>query len=187
MLGGLAIELVTLSGHQRVEAPEETGQTFEENARAKALYYAAATGQLTVAEDSGFEIDALGGAPGVFSARYGGVDATYPARFALIYEALRAKDARDSPARYVCALALARRDRLLFEARGVVEGRVAPEPRGEGGFGYDPIFYYPPFGRTFAEASDRKPEVSHRAQAFRALRAFLVKSGVLDQETRPTS
>ena len=128
---------------------------------------------MTVAEDSGLEIDALEGIPGVESARFGGTDTTYPEKFGLIYDALRDKGAATSTARFVCTVALARGDRIIFESRGTVEGRVAPQPKGEGGFGYDPIFYYPPFGRTLAEAADRKTEVSHRGQAFRALRGFL--------------
>ncbi len=84
-----------------------------------------------------------------------------------------AAGAAGSAARFVCALALARRGHVLFTARGVVEGRIAPAPAGDGGFGYDPIFFYPPFGRTLAEAADRKSEVSHRAEAFRQLRMFL--------------
>jgi XTP/dITP diphosphohydrolase len=154
-------------------APEETGATFEENARAKASYYAAATGELTVAEDSGLEIDALDGAPGVESARYGGADTAYPEKFSMIYEALGRRGASDSPARFVCAVALARGGEILFETRGTVEGRIAPEPRGSGGFGYDPIFFYPPYGQTLAEAADRKAAVSHRGAAFRALQAYL--------------
>jgi XTP/dITP diphosphohydrolase len=173
LLAGAPVELVTLAAWPDVSAPEETGATFEDNARAKALYYAPATGALTVAEDSGLEIDALDGAPGVESARFGGHDTSYPDKFALIYGALRARGALDSPARFVCAVALAREHRVLFQARGTVEGRIAPEPRGSGGFGYDPIFYYPPYAMTFAEAGDRKAAVSHRAQAFRALRAYL--------------
>jgi XTP/dITP diphosphohydrolase len=175
LLAGIPFEIVTLAGYPSVVAPEETGQTFEENALAKALYYAAATGELAVAEDSGFEVDALAGAPGVLSARWGGAAASYPERFALLYEALRARGARDSPARFVCAIALVRHGEVLFETRGVVEGRMAREPKGDGGFGYDPVFFYPPFGQTLAEASDRKSEVSHRGQAFRALRAFLLQ------------
>ena len=169
------IEIVTLDAWRGVAAPEENGRTFAENARLKALHYAGVTGELTVAEDSGLEIDALGGAPGVESARYGGADLPYSAKFALIYDALRARGADSSPARFVCALALARGGEILFEARGTVEGRVAPEPRGGGGFGYDPIFFYPPFGCTLAEAADRKNDVSHRASAFRQLRAYLVR------------
>ena len=173
ILAGIPFELATLGDYPPLDAPEETGRTFAENARAKALSYAAATGALTVAEDSGLEIDALGGLPGVESARSGGVDAAYSARFALIEEALRATDARRT-ARFVCALAVALDGRILFEATGVVEGLIAPEPKGEGGFGYDPIFFYPPFGCTLAEAGGAKAEVSHRGQAFRALRAFLI-------------
>ncbi len=115
------------------------------------------------------EIDALGGRPGVESARFGGEQTTYPEKFRLLY----AGGAAGSAARFVCALALARRDHVLFTARGVVEGRIAPSPAGDGGFGYDPIFFYPPFGRTLAEAASRKSEVSHRAEAFRKLRRFL--------------
>jgi len=175
LLEGLAVELVTLDAWPALAAPEETGRTFEENARAKARYYATATGLATVAEDSGLEIDALDGAPGVESARYGGPDASYQKKFSLIYDALRERGAAGSPARFVCALALASRDRILFEARASVAGRIAPAPTGDGGFGYDPIFFYPPFGCTLAEAGDRKSTVSHRGQAFRALRRFLLE------------
>ena len=173
LLDGAPVELITLSGWPDVQAPEETGSTFEENARAKARYYAAATGELTIAEDSGLEIEALDGAPGVESARYGGVDRSYPEKFAMIYDALRVRGATDSPARFVCAVALARGPEILFETRGTVEGRIAAEPRGSGGFGYDPIFFYPPYGQTLAEAGDRKAAVSHRGVAFRTLRAYL--------------
>jgi XTP/dITP diphosphohydrolase len=174
LLDGLSIELTTLDSWPAIVPPAETGDTFSENARQKALYYAAATGELTVAEDSGLEIDALGGAPGVESARYGGVDADYPRKFALIYAALHAKNAMDSAARFVCALALARSGEVLFEARGTVEGHIAPAPRGRNGFGYDPIFFYPPFNCTLAEATaEQKSSVSHRGEAFRKLRSFL--------------
>jgi len=178
LLAGLPFDLLTLDAWPHVTAPEETGQTFEENARAKALYYAAATGELTVAEDSGLAIDALDGAPGIESARYGGADLPYPAKFALIHDALRAKHAAGdtrtgNTARFVCAVALAQGERILFETRGTVEGEIAAEARGSGGFGYDPIFFYPPFGQTLAEAGDRKAAVSHRGEAFRALAAFL--------------
>jgi XTP/dITP diphosphohydrolase len=174
LLAGVPVELVTLDEWPSVEAPAETGRTFEENARAKAEYYARATGELTVAEDSGLEIAALGGEPGVESARYGGADTSYPDKFALIYSALQAGGAMESAARFVCALALAAPDRLLFETRGTIEGRVAPEPKGAGGFGYDPIFFYPPYGRTLGEVdAQQKSAVSHRGQAFRALGDFL--------------
>jgi XTP/dITP diphosphohydrolase len=174
ILGDVPYELVAVDAYPPIAAPDETGRTFEENARLKARYYAAATGAMVVAEDSGLEIDALGGAPGVESARYGGADATYPEKFALIYDALRAKGQKTSRARFVCALALASADAVLFETRGVVEGQIAPAPRGGGGFGYDPIFFYPPYACTLAEAStEQKSAVSHRGQAFRELRQYL--------------
>ena len=173
LLAGSPVELVTLGAFPSIAAPDETGKTFEDNARAKARYYSTATGFLTVAEDSGLEIDALGGAPGVESARYGGAGSPYPKKFGLIYDALRANGVGTSAARFVCALAVADTDRIVFEARGTVEGSIAPAPKGEGGFGYDPIFFYPPFGCTLAQAGDRKSSVSHRGQAFRALRSFL--------------
>lgn len=181
LLAGIDYDIVTLDRWPDVAAPEETGATFADNARAKALYYAAATGQLTVADDSGLEIDALGGAPGVESARFGGPDTTYPEKFRLIYDALRDHGAATSSARFVCALALARPGAIVFETRGAIEGRIAPEPRGHGGFGYDPLFFYPPFGRTLAEVGDRKSTVSHRGQAFRALRAYLDHARFDDQ------
>ena len=173
LLAGIDFDIVTLERWPDVVAPDETGNTFDENARAKAEHYARATGELTVAEDSGLEIDALGGAPGVESARFGGADTTYPEKFTLIYDALRAAGAATSTARFVCALALARPGAILFETRGTVEGRIAAAPSGTDGFGYDPIFFYPPFGGTLAEVGVRKSDVSHRGQAFRALRAFL--------------
>ena len=173
LLAGLPVTLVTLAEWPQIAAPEETGVTFEENARQKARYYAEATGETTIAEDSGLEIDALGGAPGVLSARYAGEHSPYPEKFARIYEGLRVAGADGGAARFVCALAVAERGDMVFEARGVIEGTIAPEPRGSGGFGYDPIFYYPPFGCTLAEAGARKSTVSHRGAAFRRLREWL--------------
>jgi XTP/dITP diphosphohydrolase len=182
LLADLPIELVTLARWPDLPPPEETGRTFAENARLKARYYAAATGLLTVAEDSGLEIDALGGAPGVESARFGGTHTSYVQKFALIYERL---PAGGSSARFICALALAEGERVLFETQGTVEGRIASEPKGEGGFGYDPIFYYPPFGCTLAEAGERKSAVSHRGAAFRALRAYLTQTRMFMTPPRP--
>jgi XTP/dITP diphosphohydrolase len=176
LLSGVPVDLRTLADYPPTSAPEETGRTFDENARQKALFYARVTGEMTVAEDSGLEIDALGGAPGVHSARFGGENSTYAEKFALIYEALANASVQTSPARFVCALAVAHGTRILFEARGVVEGEIAPAPRGDGGFGYDPIFFYPPFGCTLAEAGSRKGSVSHRGKAFRALAEMLARS-----------
>jgi XTP/dITP diphosphohydrolase len=175
MLADLPLEIVTLADLAPIDEPEESGRTFAENARLKALHYMSWSGLPTVAEDSGLEVDALGGAPGVESARFGGAGASYPEKFALLYARLRVAGSGGSAARFVCALALVEDGRVTFEARGVVEGHIAPAPAGIGGFGYDPIFFYTPFGCTLAEAGDRKHKVSHRAEAFRKLRTFLAR------------
>ena len=174
LLDGVGIEVVGLEQFPAIEPPEETGVTFEENAVLKASYYSSATGLPAIAEDSGLEIDALDGRPGVESARFGGVDSTYPEKFAKLYAMLDSAGTSDSAARFVCAVALCDGDTVHFVARGTVDGRVAPEPRGAHGFGYDPIFLYPPEGRTLGEVSDDvKRAVSHRGAAFRALRNWL--------------
>ena len=172
ILAGIPIELLTLDGFPGIAEPEETGETFAENARQKALYYASATGLPAVADDSGLEIDALDGAPGVHSARWHGTDYAY--KFQKIRELLRERGLDGSSARFVCRVALAERGRVLYEAGGTVEGELAREPRGTNGFGYDPIFFYPPLGCTLAElATVDKEAVSHRGKAFRKLRDFL--------------
>jgi XTP/dITP diphosphohydrolase len=174
ILVGLPVDLETLADHPGIPVPVEDGATFAANARLKALYYAAATGLRTVADDSGLAIDALDGAPGVHSARYDGD--TYPEKFANVFAALDKREGRPEPVegRFVCALALAEGERILFEAEGMVEGRITREPRGTNGFGYDPIFVYPPYGRTLAEVTtEEKIAVCHRGRAFRKLRAYL--------------
>lgn len=164
-------------------APEETGRTFHDNARLKALHYAQVTSHLTVADDSGLQIDGLDGEPGVRSARFNG--ATYAEKFDVIYARLRERRALASPARFVCALAAAEQGRIVFEAVGTIEGRIADRPAGSAGFGYDPIFFYPPYGCTLAEVSaDRKAAVSHRGTAFRKLRDFIA-SREYCQESAP--
>jgi XTP/dITP diphosphohydrolase len=175
ILNGTGVIVEGLAAFPPVAEPEETGATFAENARQKAVYYSRALGVIVVAEDSGLEIDGLNGQPGVQSARYGGPEAaTYPQKFALVYAGLRALGAMGSPARFVSALAVADGATILFEAHGTVEGRVNDDPRGDGGFGYDPIFFYPPLERTLAELDeDQKAAVSHRGQAFRRLRDHL--------------
>jgi XTP/dITP diphosphohydrolase len=151
---------------------EETGATFEENATEKALYYSKhCDGDLFV-DDSGLEVDALAGAPGVYSARFAGPNATDSANNQLLLDRMRA--VADRSARFVCVVALAASGRLLRTFRGEVEGRLLEAPRGANGFGYDPLFFYPPFGCTFGEAPlERKMEVSHRAQALGMMRAYL--------------
>ena len=175
ILNGTGAHVEGLDAWPDIAEPEETGATFAENARQKAIHYSSSLGLTVVAEDSGLEIDALGGEPGIHSARYGSpAAATYPQKFALIYAGLRARGAMGSPARFVCALAVADGARILFEARGMIEGRVNDSPTGDGGFGYDPIFFYPPLGRTLAELGEHeKAAVSHRGEAFRQLRDHL--------------
>ena len=171
MLADLPIDIITLAEVGPVAEPEETGATFWENARLKALAYAEATGEVAVAEDSGLEIDALGGAPGVHSARFLGASASYSARFEEIFRRLGSQP-RD--ARFVTALAVARGSELLFETETSVDGRIANAAVGDHGFGYDPIFRYSPFDCTTAQLIDRdKAMVSHRARAFRDLHRWL--------------
>jgi len=153
-------------------APEELGSTFEDTARAKALYYGSHADGWTFADDSGLEVDALGGAPGVYSARFAGPDANDERNNALLLD--RLKGARDRSARFVCVIALVLHRRVEKTFHGTVEGRILDAPRGTNGFGYDPLFHYEPFGCTFGEATDaQKIQVSHRAQALNAMFAHL--------------
>ncbi|MBI4494538.1 MAG: RdgB/HAM1 family non-canonical purine NTP pyrophosphatase [Chloroflexi bacterium] len=151
----------------RVEV-EETGSTFRENVELKARAYHAASGWLTLAEDAGLEVEALGGAPGVQSARWEGSD--YERKNRLLVERLAGLPLERRRCRYVSELALVDCDGSLYRARGTVAGTIAWEPRGSGGFGYDPIFYLPELGRTMAELNEReKNALSHRGQALRRL------------------
>jgi XTP/dITP diphosphohydrolase len=156
------------------EAPEETGASFLENARLKAVAYARRSGRLTVADDSGLAVDALGGAPGLFSSRFGGEGASDLERNRLLLEKLRGVPPEGRGARFTSALAVAEGGAVLFAIEEHVDGRIAEAMRGAGGFGYDPLFFYPPFGRTFGEVPRaEKDRVSHRGKAFARLRAFL--------------
>ena len=176
ILDGAPVELLALTELDAIEAPEETGLTFADNALLKARYYGSATGLRTVAEDSGLAIDALGGRPGVASARYPG--ATYAARFERLYREL-SPHSRPWTARFVCSVAVVSADGTVeFTTEATVEGEIAPEPRGTNGFGYDPIFFFPPYGETLGEVDDaRKLAVAHRGKAFRTLRARLMAEG----------
>ena len=176
--GTAPVEIDLLPGFGDIPSCVEDGATFEENAVMKARHYArrlAGLGHarpLLFADDSGLEVDALGGAPGVVSARYCGHHGDDQANNRLLIEKLRGVENRT--ARFVCAIALLEGTDLRGVYRGAVEGFIVDEPRGAGGFGYDPHFYYPPFGCTFGEAgAERKFSVSHRGQALRALLAAL--------------
>ena len=189
----IPVELISLGDLSPVPEPEETGTTFQANARLKAHYYDAQTGTgtpltgrpCTVAEDSGLVIDALDGELGVHSARFLRPDASYPERFAELYRRLAKRPTRPRSARFVCALAVVRNGVLLYEATDTVEGEVASTPRGGSGFGYDPIFYYPPLGCTLAEISENaKMRVSHRGQAFRQLAQWLQSFVTTESQSR---
>jgi len=182
ILGHLPVEILTLEELPPVAEPDETGLTFVENARLKAKYYdqrldgIAGARPLTVAEDSGLVIDALEGAPGVHSARFLRPDASYPERFAEIDPRLAELPPDKRRARFVCAVTVVNQGAIVFETAGTVEGEIADRPKGTGGFGYDPIFYYPPYGRTLGEVSDdEKRRVAHRGEAFRRLANWLEK------------
>lgn len=172
LLAGVPFDIVTLADVAPIPEPDESGATFWENARIKALAYARGSGLVSVAEDSGLVIDAMNGEPGIYSARFLGQDASYPDRFAEIFRRLHG---RPRSARFVTGLAVARGHEVLFETETHVEGEIAPAAAGAHGFGYDPIFRYPPLGVTTAELSDdEKAAVSHRARAFRDLRRWLL-------------
>ncbi len=170
------LRLLPLPGLETIAAPAEDAETFEGNARAKATYYSLhAPGAVVVADDSGLEVEALGGAPGVYSARYaerggalvGEVDA---ANNAYLLAELARVGGTERVGRYRCVLAAARNGVCLATAEGQVEGSILSAPRGEGGFGYDPLFYLPPLGRTMAELdAGSRLAMSHRGIALRAL------------------
>ncbi|NLY95047.1 MAG: RdgB/HAM1 family non-canonical purine NTP pyrophosphatase [Myxococcales bacterium] len=164
---------------REIEEPVEDGETFEANARIKALAYARAAGLPCVAEDSGLEVDALGGAPGVYSARYAGVDGDRKTRDLRNNEKLLAAmegvPDGERAARFVCALCYASPEgEILFETRGTFEGVIARAPAGENGFGYDPLLFVPELGKTSAElTSEEKHARSHRGEAVRAFARHL--------------
>ncbi|HTX33654.1 MAG TPA: RdgB/HAM1 family non-canonical purine NTP pyrophosphatase [Bryobacteraceae bacterium] len=172
MPGAPPVQIELLPGYREIPACVEDGATFEENAILKARHYAPHVSGPLFADDSGLEVDALGGAPGVYSARFSGPGATDASNNRLLLEKLRGVE--DRAARFVCAIALVEGERLIGVYHGAVEGRILEAARGAGGFGYDPLFYYAPFGCTFGEATeDRKFTVSHRGQALRAMLAAL--------------
>jgi XTP/dITP diphosphohydrolase len=153
---------------------EETAPTFAENAAGKALHYSRFTDELLLAEDSGLVVPALGGAPGPFSARYAGPGATDADRVKKLLAEMSGKPEAERTARFVAVAALARQGEPVAIFSGFVEGVLTHEPRGENGFGYDPVFFFEPLGHTFAELpAEEKNRYSHRARAFRKVVGFL--------------
>jgi XTP/dITP diphosphohydrolase len=174
LLAGIPFEIRTLADYPPFETQAESGTTYEANALIKARAAAAHTGVLALGDDSGIEVDALGGLPGVRSARFGGSGLDDRGRVAHLLGRIDRVPDDDRGARFVCVIALVAPDGTETLVEGTCEGRITRGPRGAGGFGYDPVFFYPPLGGTFGELSDaQKAVVSHRGRAAAAARAVL--------------
>jgi XTP/dITP diphosphohydrolase len=179
-LAGLAIELDLLPRFADLPPFDESAPTFAENAAGKALHYSRYADGPVFADDSGLEVAALDGAPGVQSARYAGPDASDGKRITMLLGELGAHGVADRRAQFVCVLALAERGRTLGIFSELVQGEILDAPRGAGGFGYDPVFYFRPLAKTFAELSQEEKNLhSHRGKAFRKLLEFLTSPPVL--------
>jgi XTP/dITP diphosphohydrolase len=176
ILRGLGIDLVSLDVFPDVRPGVEDGRTFEENARIKAESIRDQTGLSALADDSGLEVDALGGLPGVRSARFAGETADYAANNRRLQAVLKGLPSEDRTARFICAACLAEAGGETFTVRGTLEGRIIDEPRGSSGFGYDPLFLVPEYGQTLAElGAEVKNRISHRARALKAVRVRLLR------------
>jgi XTP/dITP diphosphohydrolase len=175
LLEGLPIILRNLRDFENIAEPEETGSTFLENAVLKAEYYSLQTNLPALADDSGLEVEALGGAPGIFSARYAGSDATDAERTVKLLAEIEKTGDEKRLARFVCAAALTdEKGRTIQTALGICDGKIAFAPRGANGFGYDPVFIPAGFSQTFAEISaSTKQQISHRARALEKIIEFL--------------
>ena len=176
LLGDIPYRVVPLADVPGATLPEETAETYEGNALLKARAAVAIEGEVALADDSGLEVDALGGAPGLHSARFGGPGLDDPGRTALLLERLRGIPPERRTARFRCVIVIVARTGGARTVEGVVEGLISDAPRGTGGFGYDPVFFHPGLGRTFGELSEaEKSRVSHRALAARRARALLLE------------
>lgn len=178
ILEGTGVELLSLADFPDIVMPEETGATFEENAIIKASAIASATGLAALADDSGLEVDALGGRPGVYSARYAGVGATDEENYRKLLGELKGLSDGERTARFRCAVAFVAPDGVKAVFHGTLEGSISQGARGTGGFGYDPVFYIQSEGRTSAELSpDEKNRISHRAKALAGFKAYIMAQG----------
>lgn len=176
IVGDVAYEIISVASFAGIETPNENGSSYAENAIIKARQYSVQTGLLTLADDSGLEVEALGWAPGLFSARYAGEDASDAERRALLLSELARTGVDTRTARFVCAVAIAdSRGQIINVSEGVCWGRVNSEARGDGGFGYDPLFIPDGYDQTFAELPNSvKNEISHRGRALAKTREFLM-------------
>lgn len=180
LLKGLDFEMVTPDKVGIQQEAEENYLTFAENARAKAVFYADLSGLLTLADDSGLEVEALGGEPGVRSSRYAGNNATDEDRVNFLLSKLKDVPYEKRQAKFTCVIAIAEPGGRVYLAEGECQGMIALEPRGDNGFGYDPIFYLPQYGKTLAELSpELKNQISHRGQAARKAYPILQKLNLL--------
>jgi XTP/dITP diphosphohydrolase len=174
LAAGHALELQLLPSFAALPEFPEDASTFAENAAGKALHYSKYAEEMVFADDSGLVVPALGGAPGVLSARYAGAGASSEQRNTKLLTELRGKRGAERAGYFVCVIAVARRGRCLAVVSGKVDGEILDHPRGDGGFGYDPVFYFPPLGKAFAELSaEEKNQHSHRGNAFRRLMEVL--------------
>ena len=174
LAAGHALELELLPEYAALPEFEEAAPTFAENAAGKALYYSQHCAVIVFADDSGLVVPSLGGAPGVLSARYAGIGASSEERNTKLLSELRGKKGQERAAYFVCVIAAAMRGRASVVVSAKVDGEILEEPRGSGGFGYDPVFYFPALGKAFAELSaEEKNRQSHRGKAFRRLMEVL--------------
>ena len=180
ILSDTPVEIVCLGDVDAGGGVEETGATFAENADQKAVYYSELARLPTLADDSGLEVDALGGAPGVFSARYAGPGCSDDDNNGKLLGELADVNEEERTARFRCAVSFAVEGKVLARSEGTIEGRIGFENKGRNGFGYDPLFYVPEEGCTAAELlPERKNIISHRGQAFRAIKDILLKEKLL--------
>lgn len=171
---GSLVELALIPNFKDIQEFDESAPTFAENAAGKALHYSRHTQEILLADDSGLVVPALGGEPGVHSARYAGPNAGAQDRVRKLLVEMDRRGRDDRQAKFVCVIAVARQGRVLAVFSDFVEGTITGEPRGNAGFGYDPVFFVPGLGRTFAEASaEEKNYYSHRGRAFRKALRFL--------------
>lgn len=176
ILEGFPVEVVSMKEMNITTDIEENGTTFEENSLIKAREISKLTGLPALADDSGLEVDYLNGEPGIYSARYLGRDTDYNYKNNYIIDRLKEAEDKERSARFICVISLVLPDGREFVKKGVMEGRIGYEIKGENGFGYDPIFYLPEYGKTSAElSSDEKNKISHRGKALRAMKEVIAE------------